>query len=100
MRTAVITVCALIAVNAFAAEPWFLPYEVDEDTLLLLHLDAEGEEQPDAGPLDLPTSFAKGAESTEGVFGRAAYLDGNGQHIRVDDSDPLRFGVDEPFTIE
>ena len=101
MRAAAIAVLTLlIAAHAWAAEPWFLPYEPDADTLLLLHLDAEGAEQPDAGPLALAASLRNDATVIDGVFGRAAELDGHMQFIHVDGTDDLRLGVDQPFTVE
>ncbi len=100
MRATTIAVLTLITVGAWAAEPWFLPYEPDADTLLLLHLDAEGPEQPDSGPLAFPTSLQNGAAVIDGVFGQAAEVDGHKQFVRVDGTDELRLGVDQPFTVE
>lgn len=100
MRTAAIAILTLITVGAYAAEPWFLPYEPDADTLVLLHLDAEGEAQPNAGTLEVDTVLRQGAPLIDGVFGRAVGIDGHGQCVRVASHDDLRLEVDQPFTIE
>lgn len=99
MIAIVVAVCMLAAVPASAAEAWFLPYEPDADTLILLHLDAEGEVQPNAGSLEADGVLADGAASTAGMFGGGALLEGAEEEIRVPSGD-LRLDVGEPFTVE
>ncbi|MEA3401724.1 MAG: 1,3-beta-galactosyl-N-acetylhexosamine phosphorylase N-terminal domain-containing protein [Armatimonadota bacterium] len=100
MRAICVAGLLLSAAAAFGAEAWFLPYEPDEDTLLLLHLDEGGEEQPNLGTAPVDGQLVKGAESAEGVFGRGAELEGGGECVRVPFDESLRLAVDQPFTIE
>ncbi len=100
MRTVVIAACALITITAHASEPWFLPYAADEDTAVLLHLDQEATEQPNLGSVEENAILRKNAPVIEGVFGKAAGLDGHGQCVRLPGTEALRLGVNEPFTIE
>ena len=98
-RMAVLAMLTLAA-HAWAAEPWFLPYEPDAQTQVLLHLDEDADEQPNAGTLDAAAMLVNDAPIIDGVFGGAVGLDGEGQCVRLPASEALRLRVDEPFTIE
>ncbi|MGC9320331.1 MAG: LamG domain-containing protein, partial [Armatimonadota bacterium] len=100
MRLIWLAACLLTATSACAAEAGFLPYEPDGDTLLLLHLDEDGERQPNLGTVEVDGQLVKGAQSGKGVFGRGAELGGDGECVRVPFHEGLRLAVDQPFTIE
>ncbi|MFO8082613.1 MAG: 1,3-beta-galactosyl-N-acetylhexosamine phosphorylase N-terminal domain-containing protein, partial [Armatimonadota bacterium] len=100
MRTLAIIICVLATFQARAAEPWLLPCEADPATQVLLHLDADTSQQPNAGTLDVDAMLVKDAPVIDGVFGSAVGLDGHGQCVRLPSTEDLRLGVDEPFTIE
>ncbi|MFW6156528.1 MAG: 1,3-beta-galactosyl-N-acetylhexosamine phosphorylase N-terminal domain-containing protein, partial [Armatimonadota bacterium] len=100
MRILAIAICALATFHAWAADPWFLSCEADPATEVLLHLDADTEQQPNAGTPGSDAMLVKGAPVIEGIFGNAVGLDGHGQCVRLPSTEDLRLGVDEPFTIE
>ncbi|NLO06029.1 MAG: hypothetical protein GX131_09420 [candidate division WS1 bacterium] len=98
MRTIAIVILSLVPLTANAAEAWFLPYEADADTVLLLHLDEPAETS--TGALALVPQLKGAAQIDSGVFGGAAQLGGSGDAIIIPRDEALRFAVDEPFTIE
>ncbi len=100
MIGAVAVISLLIAVPAFASEAWFLPYEPDEDTLVLLHLDQPGEEQSNLGIAPVSATLVRGAQIEPGCFRGAALLDGREQFIMLPGDPLLRLRVDQPFTVE
>ncbi len=99
-RVAITALCTLATLPVHAAEAWFLPYEPDEQTLVLLHLDEDDGPQPVEGVLGVTAEMRKDAPSVPGVFGRAAGLDGRGQCVRLPSHEMLRLAVDQPFTVE
>jgi len=93
-------VIAVLVVGALAgAVPpaaWFLPYSPDADTLVLAHCDdasVEGSAAVGLKPMEVP-AFCRGR------FGRAFRLSAGKQCLKIVGRDALRFGQNDPFTIE
>ncbi len=102
MRPVAVMLGVLMAIASpgLASEAWFLPYEPDADTLVLLHLDDPGDEQPNPGIAPVNGTLVRGARIEPGVFGGAAVLDGRDQCVRLPADPMLRLSVDQPFTVE
>lgn len=79
-----------------AAEAWFLPYTEDGDTLLLASLDDDTIGGSAGGELQV----VDGAQRTDGRFGKAIHLEGPKQHLRIKSTEAIRFGRNDPFTVE
>jgi len=91
----------LVAAPLTAAENWFLPYEPDEHTLFLAHLDREAElAKPHAkGPVTL--TLKGGAQLGEGFSGRGLALNGDKQTLMASASkDVFQLRCNQPFTVE
>jgi len=97
---AAVRVAALVALATLAAgraaEPWFLPCEADDATLVL----ARFEDDAVLGSLGGELTLCDNAERTPGRFGQGVRFADGTQHLRIDSSDGIRFGRHDPFTVE
>ncbi|HUS80782.1 MAG TPA: lacto-N-biose phosphorylase central domain-containing protein, partial [Armatimonadota bacterium] len=100
MRSLVVMLLAACATAAPASEAWFLPYEPDDSTVVLFHLDGEGDEEPSAGDPATQVKLMAGATRGEGVFAGDAELHGAKECLRVVGEQTLRLANDQPFTAE
>lgn len=83
-----------------AGTGWFLPYEPDEHTIALFHLDGGEDKQRSAGKADVSVSFHKAAAHAEGKFGQGAKLNGSSASLRLTPHEALRLKNDQEFTVE
>lgn len=96
----------LVAVPGSAGENWFLPYAPDEHTLVLLHFDEQGAQEPNAArPAEGQTaspSFAlmRGAVRETGQFGAGIHFDGVKATLSTPAGKDLRLRNDQDFTVE
>lgn len=90
----------LVAVPGLASENWFLPYEPDDHTLVLLHLDAPDRAEENAGLLKLTAKLRGDTKRGEGKFGGGVTLDGSDCGVGVSNDTRLRMAYNDPFTVE
>ena len=99
-RLALAVAFCFLAGQAPASENWFLPYEPDDRTIALFHLDGDEDEQRSAGKPDIAISFKKEAVHDVGKFGKGAKLNGRGAVLRLSKHEALLLKNDEEFTVE
>ncbi|NOZ20486.1 MAG: LamG domain-containing protein, partial [Planctomycetes bacterium] len=83
-----------------AAENWFLPYQPDDHTIALFHLDGDDEKQRSAAKPDISIVFKKEAAHEAGRFGKGAGLNGRGAMLLLTKHDALLLKNDQEFTVE
>ncbi len=91
-----IAVLLLLALRPAAqgVEAWYLPYQPDAACLVLAHFEDDAVLGSGGGGLVVE------GERVDGRFGQGVRLDGQRQKVTVRDCSALRFGRQEPFTIE
>ncbi len=84
-----------------ASENWFLPYEPDEHTLVLLHLDQAGDIAANAGQLPITAQLVGGVKRAHAMFGGGVQT-GRGvkPSLSLKPHEALRFAFNQPFTVE
>ena len=98
MGQTLLVVAGLLFGNcSHAAENWFLPYEEDEHTLVLLHLDAGGAVEENSGRLPVEARPKGSAGAGEGRFGGGAQLDGATGSVGLTPDEGLRLGHDHSY---
>jgi 1,3-beta-galactosyl-N-acetylhexosamine phosphorylase len=100
MRIAILTLATLCASAAVAEEAWFLPYEPDEHTVALFHFDGEGDTDVSVAEAEIEATLTGGATRAPGVFAGGVELHGTKECVRLNKSEALMLGNDQPFTIE
>ncbi|MEW6356082.1 MAG: lacto-N-biose phosphorylase central domain-containing protein [Planctomycetota bacterium] len=100
MKRFVLFLLLLCVRPIFAAENWFLPYEPDDKTIALFHLDGDEEEQRSAAKPEISITFQKDAAHDAGRFGKGAKLNGHGAVLRLSKNDAFLLKNDQEFTVE
>jgi len=100
MRAFLVLCLLLPACTAGGSEYWFLPYEPDEHTLLLCHLDGKGDSEYSEGKVRVKVDLFRGAQRGAGKFGGGAVLNGKGAAVRCEAHEKLRFRSNQEFTVE
>ncbi len=100
MRALVLVMSWLCLAPVFAGETWFIPYDPDEHTIALFHLDEGADQQANAAQADITATFAEGAGHIEGVFGGGVRLRGPKECLKLSANEALSLGNAQPFTVE
>lgn len=95
-----------LAAPSRGAENWFLPYAPDEHTLVLLHCDGQGDQEPNAAqpaegePSLRSFALVNGAVHNEGYFGGGVRFDGVKASLTAPLPASAAFRNNQDFTVE
>lgn len=90
----------LLISRALTSEAWFMPYETDEHTLVLLHFDGDGAMERNFGVLGGEAMLVGNARRGHGRFGDGIVFDGSKGSVRFPMHERLKFKRNQPFTVE
>ena len=90
----------LPALGCECSENWFLPFQPDEHTLALVHLDGEGDVEQVQGRLEVTAKLRGDSHRGAGRFDTGVQLDGSDCGISLSGHKGLQMGYAEPFTVE